>query len=265
MDSDFWRKQTTEPLFPDLQWSRPENKRYAGKLLIIGGNLHGFAAPATAYQEAQKAGIGVGKVLLPDALKKTVGRILENGEYAPSTPSGSFNKQAQATWMEWAQWADAVLLAGDLGRNSETAVAIERFTELYSGPLTITKDAVDYFNHTASLILNRSKTTLVLSVAQLQKLSREALPERPLKFSFGLPQLVEWLHDFTETHQANLVTYHHEHIIAASQGQVTTTNVGNQETWRVKIAAHSAVWWLQNNGKPLEAITVGVFESFQAQ
>ncbi len=265
MDATYWLKQTLQPLFPDLQWSRPENKKFAGKLLIIGGNLHGFAAPATAYQEALKAGIGVSKVLLPDALKKTVGRILENGEYAPSTPSGSFNKQAQATWLEWAQWADAVLLAGDLGRNSETAVAIEAFTQYYKGPLTITKDAIDYFNHHALTLLNRPQTTLVLSIAQLQKLSRQATPEHPVQFSFGLPQLVDWLHDFSQTHPANIVTYHHETILAASQGQVSTTNVGEQESWRVKTAAHAAVWWLQNLSQPLEAITVGIYESFSKE
>src|SRR3982750_2547854 len=119
MDRTYWHKQTAEkPLFPDMLWSRPENKRQAGKLLVVGGNVHGFAAAATAYAEAGKAGIGTARVLLPDSLQKTVGRVLEAGEYAPSTPSGSFSQRALAELLEMASWADGTLLAGDFGRNS---------------------------------------------------------------------------------------------------------------------------------------------------
>ncbi|MEI7683227.1 MAG: hypothetical protein WCJ24_02930 [Candidatus Saccharibacteria bacterium] len=254
----YWRKQGVEPLFPDLLWSRPENRQHSGKLLIIGGNLHGFAAPATAYQEALTAGIGVSKVLLPNALQKTVGRILENGEYAPSTPSGSFNQQALATWMEWSQWADGILLAGDLGRNSETAITIENFVSKTTNPIVITKDAIDYFYANPNAILQHSKTTLVLSLAQLQKLSKEAKTEHPVTFGMGLPQLVEWLHNFSNKHKARIMVYHLGNILVAVQGQVTSTSVGEKNTWRVKTAAHAAVWWLQNPSKPLEALTTSL-------
>lgn len=254
-EPNFWRKQATEPLFPDLIWSRPEHKQQAGKLLIIGGNLHGFSAPAGAYQHSLNAGVGAAKVLLPNALQKTVGRILEHGEYAPSTPSGSFNQQALATWLEWSQWSDGILLAGDLGRNSETAITIENFTTKTSRPMTITKDAIDYFYTQPVAILDRPQTTLVLSLAQLQKLSRKAPLETALSFSFGLAQYVQWLHDFTQKHTCNIISYHHENIIVAAGGQVITTQVGEQKSWRLKTATHAAVWWLQNPNKPLEALT----------
>ena len=82
MDRSYWHKQTADqPLFKDLLWSRPENRAQAGKLVIIGGNLHGISAPAEAYRQAEKAGAGSVRVLLPDSLKKTVGRMIEQGEY----------------------------------------------------------------------------------------------------------------------------------------------------------------------------------------
>jgi hypothetical protein len=261
--NDFWQKQTSQPLFPDLQWSRPENKQHAGKLLIIGGNLYGFAAPASAYQEAIKAGVGTAKVLLPNALQKTVGRILEHGEYAPSTPSGSFNQQAIATWLEWSHWSDAILLAGDLGRNSETAITIENFVTKTSQAMTITKDAIDYFYTQPQTILDRPETTLVLSLAQLQKLSRKAPLETVLSFSFGLAQYTQWLHEFTQAHNCNIVSYHHENIIVAVGGRVVTTQVGDQQSWRLRVASRAAVWWLQNPSKPLEALTTAVHELYQ--
>lgn len=258
MDAIYWHKQAAEPLFPDLVWSKPENRQQAGKLLIIGGNLHGFAAPASAYQLAEKAGIGVSKVLLPDALKRTVGRILENGEYGPSTPSGSFSKQALATWLDWTAWSDGVLLAGDLGRNSETAIAIEQFTTKTNRPITITKDAIDYFYADPVKLLNRPATTLVLSLAQLQKLARQARYPKAVQFSMGVAQLVEWLHEFSQEYKAQIMTYHNGIIFVTVHGQVSTTTVGEKETWRLETATTAAVWLLQNPAKPFEALTVSV-------
>ena len=67
---DYWKKQTPDkPLFPDLLWSRPRNRAHAGKLLIVGGNAHGFAAAAEAYAEASKAGVGAAGVIIPDSLQ----------------------------------------------------------------------------------------------------------------------------------------------------------------------------------------------------
>lgn len=263
METTYWRKQQEQALFPDIAWSKPENKQHAGKLLIIGGNLHGFAAPAAAYQESLKAGVGVAKVLLPDALQKTVGRILENGEYAPSTPSGSFSQKALASWLDWSQWADAILLAGDLGRNSETAITIERFVAKTNLPLTITKDAIDYFYANPGAITQRLKTTLVLSLAQLQKLNKQMGSTEPLLFSFGIAQLANWLHSFTSDNPCTIVVYHQQSILVAHQGQIISTEVGEQTIWRLKTASCGAVWWLQNPAKPLEALTAGIFEQFK--
>lgn len=259
METTYWHKQRLgHPLFPDLVWSKPENRQHAGKLLIIGGNLHGFAAPANAYQIAEKNGVGVAKVLLPDALKKTVGRILENGEYGPSTPSGSFNKQSLATWLDWTAWSDAILLAGDLGRNSETAVAIEQFTTKTTKQITITKDAVDYFYADPVKLLNREDTTLVLTLAQLQKLAKHARYPQAAQFSMGIAQLVEWLHNFSREYKAHIMTYHNGVIFVAVNGRISTTNVGEKETWRLEAATKSAVWWLQNSTKAFEALTISI-------
>ena len=53
MDRTYWHKQTVEkPLFPDILWSRPQNKRQAGKLLIVGGHAESFAAVGEAYAAA---------------------------------------------------------------------------------------------------------------------------------------------------------------------------------------------------------------------
>lgn len=261
MQPSYWYKQILkQPLFPDLLWSRPENRQTAGKLLIIGGNLHGFAAPAEAYSEALKAGVGVARVLLPDSLKNTVGRTFEAGEFAPSTPSGSFSQKALSELLELSYWADGALIAGDLGRNSETAILLEKFIEKYHGQLTITKDAADYFIQTPQPLLERPDTTLVISLAQLQKLGTHAKFTKPFTFDMDLIRLVETLHDFTEQHSLSIIVKHLKNIVVASEGKVSSTSLAeDQELWRIKASAHAAVWSLQNPSQTFKSITTAIY------
>lgn len=262
MDRTYWHKQTAEqPLYPDLLWSRPEHRAQAGKLLVVGGNAHGFAAAAEAYAAAQHAGIGTTRVILPDSLQKTVGKVFAAGEYAPSTPSGSFSQQALAELLSLGDWADGTLLAGDLGRNSETAIVLEKFAGGYSGQLTLTKDAVDYFSH-ATGILDRPDTTLVLSFAQLQKLAAGAHFAQAFRFDMDFLRLLDALHDFTAQHQTAIITKHLETIFVALNGQVSTTKLTeDKETWRVTTAARTAVWGLQNPKQSFQALTSALVDT----
>jgi len=257
---DYWHKQTAEqPLYPDLLWSRPENKARAGKLLIIGGNVHSFAAAGEAYGEAVKTGIGTARVLLPDSLQKTVSRVFPEAEFAPSTPSGSFGRRALAELLDLSAWADAVLLAGDFGRNSETAILLEQFVEKYRGQLTITKDATDYFTKAPAALLARPDTLLILSFAQLQKIAVSARSTSAFTFDMDFLRLVEKLHEFTMNNPAALVVKHLETIFIAVNGQVSTTKLAEDvEIWRVRTAAHASVWWLQNPQKKFESITTAL-------
>ena len=261
MNPDYWLRQARDtPLFPDLEWSRPENRLHAGKLLIVGGNAHGFAAPAEAYNESVKAGIGTARVLLPDATKKMVGGVAEYVEYAPSTPSGSFSQKALGDLCELVHWSDAILVAGDLGRNSETAIWLESFLARGESPTTLTKDAADYVSASPGMVLERPNTTLVLSLSQLQRLATAAKLPQAVRFSMDLLQLVDWLHDFTATYAPNIIVKHLEHIFVAVDGQVSTAKLSTDiPIWRVRAAAHAAVWWLQNLTRPFEALTAAMY------
>lgn len=260
MADTYWHKQTPDkPLYPDLLWSRPENKKQAGKLLIVGGNAHGFSAAGEAHAEAVKAGIGTARVLLPDSLQKTVGRVFEAGEYALSTPSGSFSRLALSEMLARAEWADGVLLAGDFGRNSETAIVLDKLVSEYGGQLTLTKDAVDYFVNNPDKLLARPDSLLALSLAQLQKLATRACFRQAFTFNMDLLRLVDALHEFTIKYETIIMVKHLETIFVAAEGEVSTTKLNeNLEIWRVKTAARAAVWWLQNPAKPFESVTSAV-------
>ncbi|MES2971588.1 MAG: hypothetical protein V4702_04665 [Patescibacteria group bacterium] len=260
MDNTYWHKQTEEkPLFPDLLWSRPETKSKAGKLLIVGGNQHGFAAPAEAYNESLKAGAGVANVVLPSAIQKVVGGFFENAFFAPSTPSGSFSTSALSELLHHSSWADGVLLAGNFGRNSETAILLEKFLEDFDGLLVITQDALDYFLMNPKHVLERPNTSLVASMEQLQKLTTNVHFTTAITLGMDFIKLVETLHELSLKFPANFVVKQHQQILVAFKGQVSTTTLqDDMEIWRVRIAAHAAVWWLQNPAKTFEALTTSV-------
>lgn len=261
--NEYWLKQGSEPLFPDLQWSRPENRQHAGKLLVVGGHAHGFSAPAEAYAVAEANGIGTVRVILPDhirpQLQKFHGISLQT-EFAPSTPSGSFASKALAELLDAAAWADGILLAGDLGRNSETAIVLEKFVTKTKLPLVITKDAVDYFTSSPESVRQRGNTCLVLSVAQLQKLAISLKLIQPITFGMDFMKLVEALHDFSKSFNLHILVKHQDTLFAAVNGKVssTKTSLEVEDTWRVATAAKASVWWIQNQSKPFEALTTAL-------
>jgi NAD(P)H-hydrate repair Nnr-like enzyme with NAD(P)H-hydrate dehydratase domain len=261
----YWRKQSEDtPLFPNILWSRPESKAGAGRLAIIGGNSFAIGAPGLAYNQADQSGAGVIRVVMPQSVKKNVSVLLPDADFAPSNPSGSFSKSALAVFMDTVYWSDHVLLAGDFGRNSESAVLLESFVQKYTGPLTITQDAVDYFKALPELLLARENTLIVLSLAQLQKLFINAAIMTPITYGMTVPQLVEALHELTLKYQAAILVKHHDVLYTAYGGEVTTTK-NTDEKWRVITAARACVFYMQNNEKPLEAITSSLYSGAQAE
>lgn len=257
MDHTYWLKQSEKPLFPDILWSRPESKAGAGKLAIFGGNLHGFSAPGNAYNSSLLAGAGVVRVLMPDALRKIVKFLLPDADYAPSTPSGSFAKSALDALLSTAQWSDCTLIAGDVGRNSETAMVLESFVKHYSGPLVLTHDAADYFRESPLTVVDRENTLLVVSLAQLQKIFIHTPTITPITYSMSSPQLAEALHNYTLELPSMIMTKHNDLIFMASAGQVSTTK-HEEKIWRVTHASKASVFWLQNVKQPFESITTSI-------
>ena len=260
MSFAYWQQQAPDKaLFPDIEWNKPEQRSHTGKLGIIGGNKLGFVAVGDAYGVAMNAGIGQVRVLLPDMLKKSVPPIITDVVYGASNPSGSLARKASSDMHILGTWADGVLLIGDAGRNSETAIVYEDFIRSYTGMLTITRDAIDLLLNAPEALVERDKTLLIVSFAQLQKLFMKVYYPKMLTFSMQLQQLVETLHKFTITYPVTIATFHQEHLVIASAGQVTTTPWDNPMTiWKGTVATNAAAYWLWNPKKPLEAATASL-------
>jgi NAD(P)H-hydrate repair Nnr-like enzyme with NAD(P)H-hydrate dehydratase domain len=256
----YWQQQKPgTPLYPDIEWNKPEQRAHAGKLGIVGGNKLGFVAVGEAYMTTQDAGVGQVRVLLPDVLKKVVPPIITDVVFAASNPSGSLSNDAAAELHVLGSWADGVLLIGDAGKNSETAILYEDFIRDYSGMLTVTRDAIDLFLNASDVLVERDQTMLVVSFAQLQKLFSKVYYPKILTFSMQLLQLVETLHKFTITYPVTIVTFHQDHLVIASGGQVTTMPWDRpMAIWRGAVASRAAAYWLWNPTKPLESVSVSI-------
>jgi len=255
-----WTKQLDQPLFPDILWSRPERKSLAGKLLIIGGNSHEFAHVQQAYQLALEAGVGQCKVVMPEKLRRLIGH-LEDCEFVPANSIGSFAQSALAPLLEYATWADAVLLPGDISRNSETTVMLQQFAREYSGLLIATRDAFDQLV-TDKAILDRPQTLLVASLSQVQQLAKTMKSPTAIKFEMNNDQLVQALHELTSRYAPYWITQHENWIHLLAGNEVASTKLPKIPTsWRLVTATIASVFWLQNQSKSLEALSAAVFET----
>jgi NAD(P)H-hydrate repair Nnr-like enzyme with NAD(P)H-hydrate dehydratase domain len=254
---EYWRRQEQKkPLFPDIEWSKPEQRTARGRLGIIGGNKLGFAGIAESYSTALETGAGEVRVLLPDVLRTSIPASMTDVVFGGSNPSGGLAQTALDEMRALASWSSCLLLIGDAGRNSETAIAYEMLIRDHVGQLVVSRDAFDLIHSGAQALISRPSTVLILSFAQLQKLFREVYYPKVLTFNMQLLQLVEAVHKFTITYPVTLVVLHKDTLVVAHAGQVTTTAWENpMAIWRGTTATRAACYLMWSPGQPLEAIT----------
>lgn len=255
MMQQYWHKQTIDkPLYPNLLWSRPENLNAAGKLLIIGGNFNGITNVLRAYDESKRAGIGSRRVILPDVTKKVIGTFSENIIFANSTHSGSFSKTALATLVESSEWADAVLLAGQFGKSSETSILIESFIIKNNKPLILATDSIEHVLH-MPLIVRETNLAVVSEFNLLQKLTNKYTPKHPITSNLALVNFLEILHLISKQSMLLFNTVFQDNLISAYNGEIVTSKFNNDTNWHINFSSHIATWLAQQNNYPFEALS----------
>ena len=258
-DFDYWKKQGSKPLFPEVDTWQPEQRRFAGKLLIIGGNKGAFFAVAKAMETANKMGVGEVRVLLPDSLRGQLPKIPEI-YFAKSEPSGAFGASAMQEMMIQLGWAEAVLIAGDLGKNAETSMVFARFMKICDKPVYVVRDGVDVLTpDIMNWSLREEPMTVFATMPQLQKMFRTLYYPKVITLSMPTNQLIETLHKFTLSYGLSFVVYHNEQIIVARDGVVISEELKDTDytqitLWDGALAARSAVLALWNRELPLEKV-----------
>lgn len=222
---DYWHRQSTKKLFNEVDLLPPEQRRFAGKLLIIGGNRGLFFAVANALETAKRFGAGEVRALMPDALKNQVPSTPEL-YFAEAEASGAFGRMALQEMLRQAEWADAVLLVGDSGKNAETTLVFAEFMEKCQKPVFVTRDAVEAVTPSASdWAMREYETGVLLTMPQLQKLLRTMYYPKVITLSMPTNQLVETLHKFTLSYPVSVATYHNDLLIVAQNGEVVTQTI----------------------------------------
>lgn len=266
METTYWQKQGSSPLFPELEWNKPERRDQAGRLLIVGGNLHALTAPAKIYELVKNIGIGEAKLMLPDKTKRLVGKNLPAAHFLPSTKSGEFSQEAAPEVISHAAWADTILFPGDNGRNSQTAILFEELLSAYTSEIVLCRDAVDILSNHPAILFDRPHTTIVISFAQLQKLIQNYSYPAALAFNMDLVKLIEFLHALTEKISARIVTFHQNQFVCAGSGRVSTTKlpiVKEDLRWRLEMAAQAACFITWSPEKVFESLTEAAFLTAQ--
>ncbi len=230
-DYDFWQKQGLRPLFGEVDMERPEQRRFAGKLLIVGGNKGAFFAVANAMNEAHKMGVGEVRAIMPSSLRNQVPSTPEV-YFAEAEKSGAFGKNALNDLLIQAEWAEAIVLIGDMGKNAETTMVFADFMKQCDKPLFITRDAVDAVTPDVMnwAVTREAETSLLLTMPQLQKLLRTLYYPKVVTLSMPTNQLIETLHKFTLSYELSIVTFHNNQIIVAQHGEVVTEDI-KDTTW----------------------------------
>lgn len=232
---DYWHRQSTNKLFNDIDMMAPEQRRFAGKLLIIGGNKGMFFAVASALEAAKKFGVGEARALMPDALKNQVPSTPEL-YFAEAETSGAFGRLALQEMLRQAEWADAVLLIGDSGKNAETSLVFAEFMDKCQKPVYITRDAVETVTPSAvDWAMRDYETGLLLTMPQLQKMLRMMYYPKVITLSMPTNQLVETLHKFTLSYPVAVATFHNDLIVVAEKGVVVTQSISDTNLTPISI------------------------------
>jgi hypothetical protein len=257
---NYWHKQSEKPLFPDIEWNKPEQK--TGNLLIIGGNSSGFMGVNAAVAATNDLPLKSVSAYLPDSLKSKLPPT-PNLFFAPSTDSGGFAKSAKEPLFNMRLKSDKILLVGDFGKNSETAVTLADLAMNLEKPLLLTRDTIDLVLEDMTKIIEKPALTLLATLPQLQKLFRALYYPKVILLSMPLTPLLETLHKFTITYETTIITLHQNQIIIAKNGEVITTPLTSTAytpltLWSGALAAKIAAYQIWNPEKPLEAASTSL-------
>ena len=254
-----WQKQTLDsPLYEDIIWEKPENKRISGRFLIVGGNTHEFASSAQIFESLKKAGGSNIFLALPDVLKKIIDNLDLAVSYLPSNPSGSIGLNAVAELIDLDKDSDIVILAQDLGKNSETTLCMDHFLNKNESLICITSENIDLIENIENP--DYKKMLLVTNFSDLQKLLIKKFNVL-IKNSDEFFVTLNKLHDFNIKIPLNLMCVHEENIIVVADEKISTTNIVIQPQALIeKLSAFGSFYLVNNQSRIYQALTSAVFE-----
>jgi hypothetical protein len=253
-------KQTDKPLFPDVLWNRPLNRRYGGRLLIVGGQKSGFNECQAIYQIAEAAGAGECGLALPDSLERTVGP-LGIGHFLPSSASGSLGKSALGGILELSREYDAVVIAGNLTNNAETAVLVESLIDKLDLPIVVGLEATQIMQFNPHKLIGRPKTLLVLDTSSTLKLAGSLKIPVVIQAGDSLMSKVELISNLADQSKCDYFVSNGQNLVWDQKIIVTDLP---HEVAPEALVGIAATFWIQNQSKPAQGLATAGYVAAQA-
>lgn len=244
-----WQKQSlTEPLFPQIVWNQPVNRKNAKSLLIIGGHSNGMQTVQTAYENALDAGIGHLQILVPQSLHSILGNR-EDINYVAATRSGSIAQTALDDLLKFSRAADGILIPGDTSNNPETISTLHRLLDMCDLPTIINDEAIQSLASEIKTI--NCATALVGTVRTYSKLAK--MLDIPIQvYRPNLAKEVQLLQSLQQKLSAVTALASNTTLVASGH-DVTSTNFTAPDT--TQLAAWVATFILQHQNPYPAAVT----------
>jgi NAD(P)H-hydrate repair Nnr-like enzyme with NAD(P)H-hydrate dehydratase domain len=239
-----FRKQSEEPLYPKALWNRPVARSAGGRILIVGGHRGDFSLPTAIHQIAEASGAGQIKVALPDVLRPLLAGA-PDVEFLPSSPSGSLGRAALGELIDFAEDANAVVLAG-LSNNSETTILVEGLVRETNRGVILLGDAIESLKHALPDLASSSDTLIIVTLPELFKIANVlGLPTKITRTDLaGQLQIIQ---SIAMACQASFLIYG-QGLIAAVGSELVVTEAGS-EIPESALAGVAATFWVQNSDR----------------
>lgn len=209
-----------------IDFERPDQKTLAGRLLVLGGQANSFFVVANAINTAEKEKIGDVKALMPDSLSK---KIPNNDRvvFLPSDKSGGFSETATSLALNSLTQADAMIVIGDMGKNSETIKFLDELLIKNEKDILLMRDAVDLAisGDNVENWLEKGNIVLFVSIAQFKKILKAVYYPKVINITAPVMQLIEVVHKFTLSYSLTLVIPYGGFIILAKNGKVMSVKM----------------------------------------
>ncbi len=239
--------------FESIAWSRPENKRQASKVVILGGSKDHFADTSGYYQELKDiTGIKL-SLILPDYLSKLVGTKDPNIIFVEGHKTGGyFIRESSNQIIQIINGADTCLMSGEIGRSSETQQFIEHVVDSCKSQTVITESALNCFaeNYLENLLLKEG-VAICIDTPALTRLGKNIKFEKAFISNLGFAQKIDYLEMITKKYSATLVISDNDTIWCAKSGEVFYSKSPKETS---KLISDITKWLSWNNKDPLRTI-----------
>jgi NAD(P)H-hydrate repair Nnr-like enzyme with NAD(P)H-hydrate dehydratase domain len=256
--------ETIEPTKEEierLEWLIPEQRSKRGHFSVVGGDKNHITRVQETYSLLEAEKPASVSILVPKSWRKFL-ESNPDAHFAEADNSGGFALAAEESITARIISSDGTIFPGDLGRNSQTAQAIERSIIKTTKPIVLSGDSLELIPNLS--LLNRENTILICNFGQFQRLAMAAKITPAVVSDMPHLKVIEVLHELTSTYPAAIVIKHFNWIIASQKGTVWRTKIENENN-TLYLGARSVFWHKIEQPNYLKAIVLLAANESQAQ